>query len=62
MFYDVTNFFFETSRPDDDFEDGEGNVVTGLRKFGVSKENRKQPIVQLGLFLDDSAGWCKLVW
>ncbi len=54
VFYDVTNFFFETSRPDDDFEDGEGNVVTGLRKFGVSKENRRQPIVQLGLFLDDN--------
>ena len=54
VFYDVTNFFFETSRPDDDFEDEEGNVVTGLRKFGVSKENRRQPIVQLGLFLDDN--------
>lgn len=54
VFYDVTNFFFETSRPDDDFEDKEGNVVTGLRKFGVSKENRRQPIVQLGLFLDDN--------
>ena len=54
VFYDVTNFFFETSRPDDDFEDADGNVVTGLRKFGVSKENRRQPIVQLGLFLDDN--------
>ena len=53
VFYDVTNFFFETARPDDDFEDADGNVVTGLRKFGVSKENRRQPIVQLGLFLDD---------
>ena len=46
VFYDVTNFFFETARPDEDFEDA------GLRKFGVSKENRRQPIVQLGLFLD----------
>ena len=54
VFYDVTNFFFETERPDDDFEDSDGNVVTGLRKFGVSKENRRQPIVQLGLFLDDN--------
>ena len=54
VFYDVTNFFFETARPDDDFEDSDGNVVTGLRKFGVSKENRRQPIVQLGLFLDDN--------
>ena len=54
VFYDVTNFFFEVPRADDDFEDGDGNAVTGLRKFGVSKENRRQPIVQLGLFLDDN--------
>ena len=54
VFYDVTNFFFETARPDDDFEDENGSVSTGLRKFGVSKENRRQPIVQLGLFLDDN--------
>ena len=52
VFYGVTNFFFETARPDEDFEDADGNVVAGLRKFGVSKENRRQPIVQLGLFLD----------
>ena len=52
VFYDVTNFFFETARPDGDFEDADGNVVAGLRKFGVSKESRRQPIVQLGLFLD----------
>ena len=54
VFYDVTNFFFETARPDEDFEDEDGNTVAGLRKFGVSKENRRQPIVQLGLFLDDN--------
>ena len=28
-------------------------TAKGLRKFGVSKENRRQPIVQTGLFLDD---------
>lgn len=48
VFYDVTNFFFETDDPDR-CEDGEEK---GLRQMGVSKENRKQPIVQLGLFLD----------
>ena len=54
VFYDVTNFFFETPRPDPDTTDADGNVIEkGLRKMGVSKENRKQPIVQLGLFLDD---------
>lgn len=54
VFYDVTNFFFETQRPDPDTTDADGNVVEkGLRKMGVSKESRRQPIVQLGLFLDD---------
>jgi len=54
VFYDVTNFFFETPHPDPDVLDAAGNVLEkGLRKMGVSKENRKQPIVQLGLFLDD---------
>ena len=54
VFYDVTNFFFETPRPDPDTTDADGKVIEkGLRKMGVSKENRRQPIVQLGLFLDD---------
>ena len=54
-FYDVTNFFFEVENPDEDQLDEEGNVIEkGLRKMGVSKENRKQPIVQMGLFLDDN--------
>ena len=54
-FYDVTNFFFEVEEPDEDLLDEEGNLIEkGLRKIGVSKENRKQPIVQMGLFLDDN--------
>jgi transposase len=55
VFYDVTNFFFEIGDADEDELDDAGNVVRpGLRKFGVSKENRKQPIVQIGLFMDDN--------
>ena len=55
VFYDVTNFFFETEQPDEDELDEKGKVIKkGLRKMGVSKENRKQPIVQMGLFLDDN--------
>lgn len=54
IFYDVTNFFFETEDPDEDIIDEDGNVIEkGFRKMGVSKENRKQPIVQMGLFMDD---------
>jgi len=55
VFYDVTNFYFEIAEADEDVLDESGNVVEkGLRKFGVSKENRKRPIVQIGLFMDDN--------
>ena len=54
IFYDVTNFYYEIENPDDDEIDDDGNIIEkGLRKMGVSKENRKQPIVQMGLFMDD---------
>jgi len=42
-FYDVTNYFFEI-----DFPDGEND----LRKKGVSKEHRTDPITAMGLFMD----------
>ena len=53
VFYDVTNFYFEIEHPDDDEEDDEGNITKGLRKMGVSKEERRLPIVQMGLFMDE---------
>ena len=40
LYYDVTNYYFEIDEPD------------GLRKKGVSKEHRPDPIVQMGLFQD----------
>lgn len=40
VFYDVTNYYFETEKEDE------------LKKKGVSKENRKSPIVQMGLLID----------
>lgn len=52
IFYDVTNFYFETGEPDDDVE-LKGETLKGIRKMGVSKEHRKKPLVQMGLFLDD---------
>ena len=55
IYYDVTNFYFEIEDPDDDIVDEDGTVISkGIRKMGVSKENRKQPIVQMGLFMDNS--------
>ena len=40
LYYDVTNYYFEVENEDE------------LRKRGVSKEHRPNPIVQMGLFLD----------
>jgi transposase len=54
-FYDVTNFWFEIGQNDEDERDCAGNIVRpGLRKKGVSKEKRGEPIVQMGLFIDDN--------
>jgi len=42
LYYDCTNFYFE-------IED-----AAGLKQYGMSKENRPNPIVQMGLFMDGS--------
>lgn len=41
-YYDCTNFFFETESTSDG----------SLRQYGISKEHRPNPIVQMGLFTD----------
>lgn len=42
LFYDCTNFFFEIDEAEDD------------KQYGKSKENRPNPIIQMGLFMDGS--------
>lgn len=42
LYYDVTNYYWEIDREDE------------FRKRGVSKEHRPEPIVQMGLFMDNS--------
>lgn len=54
IYYDVTNFFFEIERPDSDITLDDEVIEKGLRKNGVSKENRPQPIIQMGLFMDEN--------
>lgn len=51
-YYDVTNFYFEIPYEDEDIIRPDGTVVKGLRRRGVSKEHRKDPIVQMGLLMD----------
>ena len=66
-YYDVTNYYFETMYGDDDvYELDENNEIVkdekgqpvivqkGFRKKGVSKEGKKEPIVQMGLFIDNN--------
>lgn len=54
IYYDVTNFYFEIEEPDEDILDEDGTVLEkGIRKMGVCKEERKLPILQMGLFMDD---------
>ena len=40
IYYDCTNYFFEIDTQDD------------LRRYGISKEHRPNPIVGMGLFMD----------
>ena len=40
LYYDCTNYFFEIEQE------------AGLKRYGVSKEHRPNPIVQMGLFMD----------
>ena len=40
LYYDCTNYYFEIEEAD------------GFREYGVSKEHRPNPIVQMGLFMD----------
>ena len=54
-FYDVTNYYFEIEENDPDEINADGEVTRkGLRKKGVSKEKSTEPIVQMGLFIDDN--------
>ena len=43
IYYDCTNYYFEIEQADAD---------DGLRQFGLNKENRPNPIVEMGLFMD----------
>ena len=52
VFYDVTNFYYESDCDDADTLLENGTVEKGLRKRGVSKEERKAPIVQMGMIMD----------
>lgn len=52
-YFDCTNYYNEIEQEDDDYIDEvTGELIKGLRKYGVSKEHRPNPIIQMGLFMD----------
>ena len=55
-YYDTTNYYFEISYNDEDEINDKGEVTKKRnRKKGPSKENRKTPIIQMGLLMDKNA-------
>ena len=53
LYYDCSNFYFESEQPDEDVVDEvTGEIMKGMRQYGFSKEHRPNPIVEMGLFMD----------
>ena len=54
-FFDCTNYYYDISKPDMDDLDDDGNLILKrYRKYGPEKNHRKDPIVELGLLMDNS--------
>lgn len=52
-YFDCTNYYFETEEEDGEYVDeATGEILKGLRKYGVSKQHQPSPLVQMGLFMD----------
>ncbi len=52
-FYDCTNYYYEIEYDDPDVVNEQGEIIKkGLRKRGVEKNHRPDPIVEMGLLLD----------
>ena len=53
LYYDCSNFYFECEQADEEVVDEvTGEVIRGMRQYGLSKEHRPNPIVEMGLFMD----------
>lgn len=54
LYYDCTNFYFETEEEDDISNQEADEKDIAARKYGVSKQHQPSPLVQMGLFMDYS--------
>ncbi len=54
-YFDCTNYYYDISRPDIDDVDDDGKLLLKrYRKYGPEKNHRKDPIVELGLLMDNT--------
>jgi transposase len=54
LYYDCTNFYFETEQEDSISNAEADETDTAARKYGKSKQHQPSPLVQMGLFMDYS--------
>lgn len=53
MYFDCTNYYFETREEDEDIINENNEIEFGLRKYGLSKQHQPKPLVQCGLYVDE---------
>ena len=54
LYYDCTNFYFETEQEDPVSNQEADDRDIAARKYGISKQHQPSPLVQMGLFMDYS--------
>lgn len=53
LYYDCTNFYFECEQEDETvIDDVTGEIIEGFRRYGMSKDHKPNPLVEMGLFID----------
>ena len=55
-YFDCTNFYYDVTSPDVPVLDEDGEIKKiGYRRYGPEKNHRKDPIVEMGLLMDNRA-------
>ena len=54
LYYDCTNFYFETEQEDSITNEQADIEGIAARKYGISKQHQPSPLVQMGMFMDYS--------
>ena len=52
-YYDCTNYYCEAESADEEYTDPvTGEILPGLRQYGLAKDHKPNPLVEMGLFMD----------